>query len=560
MGSSSATRLFGNSSAVFGGDFLLGYYANDRAEKRAAAAAFASLVASGPINQYFAAKGRYPSNAQMWHVARAADTGIFDPNRLDLVAFGNSAAPKGHYVLKLFDKDYGASSGVSGLEDLKLSPTARPTATCTYAGRVFYSGVAANNYLGRVWFSRVIREAYDLGRCYQEQDPTSDTLNDLLATDGGEIVIEGAANVVALLPLGNGVVVLATNGVWHISGGDLDFSAINYRIDKIAAVGPTSPRGTVEVDGTILFAALDGVYAITRSVEGLAVAPISDASIKTAYSEISQAAKASFFAVYSRQDKRVYWFYGETSPITSLNKVLVFDVALGIFYTLSVAIGGSLPRVAAAFDKRNLSDFSVNVPVTLDGVTVTLDAAEVYVVASYAGTTGAAVKIVTLTPENKLTLSELNNRTRVDWQTYLGGTTQPVVGYAVTPSITIGELGRDKQLPYVTSFFTRTEDGWELVSGEYQLAHQSGATIQARWGWTDSAIGGRWTASQQAYKLSVFSFSPSPDAFDYGYSVIRTKNVMRGYGKSVALRWDNVPGKDMKLLGWQSSMLINEAP
>ena len=55
-----------------------------------------------PITAYFNAFEKYPSNAQVWSVAKDADE-LFDPSLMTDVNFGTSSAPKGHYILNVFD-------------------------------------------------------------------------------------------------------------------------------------------------------------------------------------------------------------------------------------------------------------------------------------------------------------------------------------------------------------------------------------------------------------------------------------------------------------------------
>ena len=53
--------------------------------------------------------------------------------------------------------------------------------------------VGSQKYSTRIWFSQLVQGTDDFGRCYQRNDPTSEYLGDLLATDGGFIEIQGTA-------------------------------------------------------------------------------------------------------------------------------------------------------------------------------------------------------------------------------------------------------------------------------------------------------------------------------------------------------------------------------
>lgn len=76
---------------------------------------------SNLIHDYFRKIGRYPGNNKQWWVAKlAADddekklkAGDFDPEALQKEYFGNTHAPKGHFLLSAFYKDRAKISGVA---------------------------------------------------------------------------------------------------------------------------------------------------------------------------------------------------------------------------------------------------------------------------------------------------------------------------------------------------------------------------------------------------------------------------------------------------------------
>jgi hypothetical protein len=110
---------------------------------------------------------------------------------------------------------------------------------------------------------------------------------------------------------------------------------------------------------------------------------------------------------------------------------------------------------------------------------------------------------------------------------------------------------RKKQVPYIFFYFNRTEDGYELSGNDLILSNQSSCLVQAQWNWADSANSGKWGDQFQAYKL-LRNYIPTGvnDPFDYGDSVIVTKNKLRGSGKTLSLKIQSSAGKDMKILGW----------
>ena len=114
---------------------------------------------------------------------------------------------------------------------------------------------------------------------------------------------------------------------------------------------------------------------------------------------------------------------------------------------------------------------------------------------------------------------------------------------------------RDKQVPYIFFYFSKTEDGFTATgsgtSASFVLNNQSSCRVQAQWNWANSLNSGRWGLEFQAYRLPrLYIPTGATDKFDSGDSVIVTKNKLRGQGKTLSLYIKSDSGKDMKILGW----------
>ena len=539
-----------------GGSVAAGRRARKKREDAARVASGADTL--GPIADYYVKKTAYPANNQIWHAVTDAETGAFKPEYISNVAFGTTPAPKGHYVIRLFNKDRQSVSGIADLDAHgTVTTTSRPSCLCTFAGRIFYYGVADLGFQGKVWFSRVVRDYLDLGRCYQEQDPTAEDFNELVDTDGGEIPIPSATGVLGLVPMSRGVVVLGANGVWYINGGDVPFTATNYSVDKLHSSGVVSQGAFAEIDGSVVFCSEEGIYVLQNTAAGVQPQSITDTTIKTFYSTISGTAKKKLSLVYSRNDRKLYFLFGnEDASSAALRNALVYDLVLSMWTALTFDAEG-YPAIVAAFDKKNFSNVTTTETVVVVGDTVVVAGDPVGISSTFPGRTGAGVKLITHVGGTNITFSEFNSRRFVDWYTYNGtGTNYP--SYVEVGPVSAGELMRTKQLLYVTSYFEQTEDGWELVDGEYQLTNQSGCMLTAKWNWSSNSMSGRWTNPQQAYKLQTLSMLDAPD-FDYGYSVIKSKLLVRGSGRAFSVRWDSEAGKDMQLLGWAAPIKVSSA-
>src|SRR5690606_24686859 len=123
---------------------------------------------------------------------------VFDPGMRHQMTFGNSLAPKGHFLLKAFHQDRSSVSSVSNLA-IQSAGGNRPTAVAFYAGRVFYSGPFTSGYNTKIYFTQILERPEQVNRCYQELDPTSEDIRDLLASDGGVIVIPEVTQVIHMV-------------------------------------------------------------------------------------------------------------------------------------------------------------------------------------------------------------------------------------------------------------------------------------------------------------------------------------------------------------------------
>lgn len=93
------------------------------------------------------------------------------------------------------------------------------------------------------------------------------------------------------------------------------------------------------------------------------------------------------------------------------------------------------------------------------------------------------------------------------------------------------------------------------------VLNESSCLVQARWEWTDASDAGRWGQEFQAYRYRQPLFTEEETAtVSYGYSVISTRNKIRGKGRAVSFKFRTEPGKDCQLLGWNMELGWNSEP
>ena len=159
------------------------------------------------------------------------------------------------------------------------------------------------------------------------------------------------------------------------------------------------------------------------------------------------------------------------------------------------------------------------------------------------------------------TLSKYRNTTFHDWVIPSGSTGINYSSYLITGYELFSDLMREKMVPYILFYFTRTENGF-ATDGNNNLifTKPSSCLVQSQWSWANSAASGKWGTQFQAYRL-LRNYIPTgtEDPFDYGESVIVTKNKLRGYGKCLSLKLNSEQGKDIRILGWGVTANANSA-
>jgi len=308
---------------------------------------------NGYINTWFSAEGNYPSNADVWWYFKDS-TGNFNPSTTaNQVTLNTGYAPRGHFILDAFNQTRGLASGVPGITD--VSTNARPSNGCWFQGRVWYTGVSANqpasgtttfySWSENVYFSQVVQTTRDFGSCFQTNDPTSEQLNDILPTDGGVITISGSGKIYKLFPIANGLIIFAANGVWFITGSQgIGFAANDYTITKLSSVKSISSTSYVDVMGLPYFWNEEGIYQVQAQQNGgsLAVEPITVGTILSFFNDIPFASKVYVRGDYHPIDYIIQWSYRSTneSSVTDryqYDRILNYNVYNKAFFPYTIS-------------------------------------------------------------------------------------------------------------------------------------------------------------------------------------------------------------------------------
>lgn len=523
--------------------------------------------------------------------------------------YDNSRAPQGHYVIDLIDRstsrglEYNKTAAVyvdrgKSLASPWQSPPSNmdgnsfggPSSLASFAGRVWYSGISnagitddwdgAPDLSKLVLFSQLADSDSAASRCYQSGDPTSKDNPDIIDTDGGLILLPEAEVILKLTPVGDSLIVVASNGVWAIDGGDSGFTATNYRVNKISSVGCISGGSVTTVEDTLMYFSSRGIMQISRDEVGaMTASDISTGRIGNFYSQLTTNELITCSGNYDSVSRDVSWNF--LSPTQAVELRLSLDVNAYYKYVWQGSLSGHdvLPIMNLPIS-GSLKGVRVN-QVLVGGVDVVSNGELVGIesgtsVDSPVSSLRVIQQYNTATPFKELVfgfaIESLDNFN--DWESF--ETTNdadptgnpwdiptPVDSPAtiVTGYLVGGDTQRYKTVPMLTMLFNKTEDGFEEdVLGDLYPTNPSSCKVQAQWEWTNSANSGRWGREFQGYRHRRYYIpEDGADQYEDGHSVVTTKNKLRGKGRALSLKMTTEPDKDCQILGWSFNMSIGDA-
>lgn len=310
--------------------------------------------------------GKYPSNSdQIWTCIQTMPVNAGETPQESCVfeSFveldgATATAPKGYFIIDVLDRGGGRRAAVAAnnenyptltgydTNDFPLDRTSGgPTIIAEFAGRVFYAGFSGEiygadnrspSYSNYIFFSQLVKNKSDIHKCYQEGDPTSRDNPDVVDTDGGFLRISEANDVRAMFPIGGSLLVLASNGVWMVSGGsDYGFSATNYKSVRLSEIGVIDAKTVVREGDSCYFWGKDAIYLVARNQLGdYEVTSITDNTIQKYYDSLSKDVKLGAAGAFDPSDKTVRWVFLDEAA--GKNREIVLDLKLGCFYKNSM--------------------------------------------------------------------------------------------------------------------------------------------------------------------------------------------------------------------------------
>jgi hypothetical protein len=488
-----------------------------------------ALANLGFINTWFSVFANYPANSDIWWLYKDT-TDKFNPatTGTGYVQQNVGAAPKGTFILNPWIQNRSTASSITGLTN--VSTIFRPSTGCWFAGRVFYAGNNSSQqptgdepyttWTENIYFSQIVSTSADFGKCYQQNDPTSEDLFSILPTDGGVITIQGCGAIYKLFPLRFGVLVFASNGIWFIGGSTgIGFTADDYTVTKISSIESVSGTSYIDVMGYPYFWNQEGIYKVVPAQQpGSAHSPdiqldvqnLTLGNILTYYQQFPLLSIQYARGDYDQLNYIVAWGFRSTLESGILNRynydtILCYNTVTQAFY----------PYVLPTTSASTVCDIK-------------------YMQAPGGLNTPAPILKYITQVNNNITFSEENDFTR-----YVDFFNENSVGYNytsyfVTGYSVVGQGEHKLQAPYLYLFFRNAVNDDVNACG-----------LRTIWDFARDANSGKWSTRQII----------TNNLTDFNMLYRRLK--LRGRGISLQLRIDSQPGLPFDIMGWGLVSIVN---
>lgn len=526
-----------------------------------------------PIEAFYSESGdtRYPSNADSAVSFIYADANNSANRTVDryfasdnyLTKPATTPAPKGYFIIDALSRGASREEAeaslrsdnteltlIGGIQNEDITPGGAKVVE-EYAGRVWYAGFSGqindgdskspsmSNY---ILFSQLVESTEDVGQCYQEADPTSIDDPALVDTDGGFIRIDEVSEIKSMVNLGTALFVFADNGVWLIRGADGDsFTPTAFTVKRLNNDGCISSGSVVLAQNSIMYWGDSSIFAVVQD-QASGDWIVQDAAldkIRGLYEGISEDEKYSCIGYYDQDNTSIRWLYADEPLGQTSAKELVFHTKFGAYtkYLTNTADSDVQGISSVSGGKQiDLSDYREDVEVNSIIVTVNgLDVTMTETPTSRSAEESFYCVIVSNTSTMTYSFGGYSDTSNIDFQR-MGNLTNSA--YIQTGPITAQEPRLRKDVPYLTTFFERTE------TSEIE-ADNSSCKLRAKWDWTNSSAAYKWSNSREAYR---------PQSRQNGQTMVVTRNKIRGHGKAVSFLFESEGNKDMHIYGWSFNL------
>ena len=533
------------------------------------------------IRSFFLESGsaEYPSNSDSTIPFLFADTSDTDSrqatrffvNDMFNSPIGSTPAPKGYFKIDAL------SRGTSRLEQIQAYEARKtpfysitslpddetpggPKTVGGYAGRFWFSGfnsevVDGDNQSPKLssylLFSQVLIDKNTINKCYQEADPTSRYDNSIADTDGGFIRLDGAYDINHMEESAGTLFVFARNGIWTVSGAESQFSATSYRVSQISKQGCIAPDSVVIADDILYYWGESGIHAIARNEFGIwVVSDITRNTIKSFYNDIDIGRKVACSGYFDNYDRIIKWVYNTSTLPSGSSEELRYQVDFEAFVPYNVNTNNNnLPRIVSLGQTEPFSSTSQFFNVTVNGEDVTANGEDVTTSIQFRSPNlkeTVYVAVTKIVPSISFSIGYYYDLDLLDWKELGAGVGYDA--YIVSQNLSFGEPRSTKYIPYLYTFFRRTELGFD---DSFEALNASSCLLSVHWGWSNSTISNKWSAKRQAYRYTrPYIPVDENDPFNTGFELITTRNKLRGSGKAASFMLEAEAGKNLHIYGW----------
>ena len=528
-----------------------------------------------PIRLFNLDSGVYPSNADSvvpWLKVNP-DAGVnsfrirFDSESLESNTPTNSRAPYGSFVINLLDRgqsravELGKNNTKQGFTTFSGSlstdrSSGGPRLVEEFAGRVWYAGFSDEIEGGTkhsptlsslLAYSQSVEKISQIGKCFQEGDPTHEDKPDLVDTDGGFIKIAGMSEVVNIIAIDDALVVLARNGVWAVSGGETLFTANNQLVYKVSEDAIVRANSAVKVGNDLYFMSHLAVHKISRDQSGrLSCIRVSD-KILTFLNSEQPSSYPGLCGIYDELGNTIRWVYANDLASPGEVYELVYNIDFDAFtpHTYDGAYSVGQRSVLSYIPVSNTESYEYEEAVTDGGTGVTDGGSDVttsdtivyrgaptyrYLTNNLISGSGSSLQTSGYAPSGEVGIFDFDDE---DYSTS---------HYMITPSLSLPESSRRKSSPYVVFHLGPFPD---IIDEGDSRSPGSSCLVTPTWDFR-----GKSGKTFDAYK--------SVKNYNFDQKITSSRRKVRGRGRELAFIIQDTPDLPLRIYGWGIDIDTNQ--
>ena len=313
-----------------------------------------------------------------------------------------------------------------------------------------------------VLFSQTVKEnGTGFDKCYQDADPTSTEVSDILTTDGGYVKFNTMGRGLALKTFNRGVLVFGRDVVYGlISPLESRFTAVDYDILELSRAGLISPESVVSTTQQVYYWSPTGIYTIGVNPETgstIFAQSISLNTIQTYYNNLAQYSKEHCKGVYDYTTNRIYWYFPTNADaLNNLDGCLVYDLTYNCFMPQKIADSDGYFNLDATEVSQSY-EIEPTVYLRAGGNRVVAGGDKVLAVdettTDYHRWTSVQHLIAKHSDNGYIfSIGDFNDREFHDWEK------TDYSSYLISRPITLGDTYWNKQTPIMQTLFKRTEE------------------------------------------------------------------------------------------------------